>query len=342
MVEHLIVYLLASSDLEKSTGQNVWPDFGTTYISSNNKPGTKTLLEYEIHKTLDIKEEIIQVINLQAKSEPSNLTGILYDGQYFCTTSGISPSNNPIAETLIEYDDDEFLEFKEEIIQDLRAKRASKKFTGRQDGWPDFCTTTHTFLNNKSGANTLFEYDIDESLNIKEEIIQDPETTDKIRNKKYESKSCVIDKKKDDTFAFETKVRSQKKQKIQKSKQEPRSNKFKRKCHMSRHVDLLDLKTNLQTSKTSSNCDKSTQSYIFPNSLCRHKREEHAAVKPQFICDYCKYETNRKRILQTHITLRHSQNWKSKHKCDKCWRSYRRLSGLIQHKCSKHAEVKLL
>lgn len=55
---------------------------------------------------------------------------------------------------------------------DVQIKNELEKSIERPYGGPYFCTTTHIFSGNYSGAKTLLEYDKDESLEIKEEINQ--------------------------------------------------------------------------------------------------------------------------------------------------------------------------
>ncbi|XP_033231794.1 zinc finger protein 736-like [Belonocnema kinseyi] len=223
----------------------------------------------------------------------------------------------------------------------------------------------------------LIDYENDETLEIKEEIIQDQETTGENRNEKYESKFCTIYMKEDNIFSAENKLQSQMKEKFPDTKHKPEmkykcekcargyktksslynhklldcnivpqyscgfcSKSFKRKSNMSRHVGAVHLKTNSQTPQTSYNCSKCSQSYNWLNGLYRHKRMEHAAVTQTFFCDSCNYTTNRKRNLSRHITSRHLQTSKLRHKCDKCSRSYKWLKDLYRHTRLEHSEGK--
>ncbi|XP_033210171.1 zinc finger protein 723-like [Belonocnema kinseyi] len=181
-----------------------------------------------------------------------------------------------------------------------------------------------------------------ETLEIKEEIIEDQETTKEKRNNNYESKLCAVDIKEGNISSTKNKLRSQNKQKIQESRHKsgrkykcekcartyklkhtlkshqkydcnvvPQysckfcGKKFKRIYSMSRHIGRLHLKTDLQTSPARHNCDKCFRSYNWPYDLNRHKRLEHAADMPQFTCDYCGHRANQKSNLGTHIILKH-------------------------------------
>ncbi|XP_033231791.1 zinc finger protein 816-like [Belonocnema kinseyi] len=216
--------------------------------------------------------------------------------------------------------------------------------TGIWDGGQHFYTTNYTSCKNYS-AQTLIFYDDDETLEIKEEIIENQNTTSKKRNKKYESKLCVVDLRKDNILSTEKKLCSKKKQKVHESKCKPgktykckkcaRSYKqkhtlkshqkyecnvmpqyncqfcgklFKRVFSRNRHVRVVHLNTNLEASPTRHNCDKCSRSYTWRGDLNRHQRLVHAAVAPQFNCDICDYKTKLKGCLATHIVSKHIDN----------------------------------
>ncbi|XP_033208908.1 zinc finger protein 436-like [Belonocnema kinseyi] len=77
--------------------------------------------------------------------------------------------------------------------------------------------------------------------------------------------------------------------------------KTKQKDSLSKHT----ITRHLQTPKAKHYCDKCSRSYNFLNSLTRHKRVQHAAVIPQFICDICGHKANLKYNLSVHISKRH-------------------------------------
>ncbi|XP_033231790.1 zinc finger protein 566-like [Belonocnema kinseyi] len=223
------------------------------------------------------------------------------------------------------------------------SNRDSKKSTERPNDGRYSCTITSNFFENNSDSNTLtckIECVNDETLEIKEELIEDQETTPDNRLKLYESKFCSIYMNEDNTFAAKNKVRSPKKQCIQKLKlvkkyeckkcarpykhgkslahhlkyechATPRfkcnfcGNQFKRNCNMIRHVHRVHLKTNLQTSKMIHNCDKCSRTFRSSATLDRHKRVDHAGIKPVFNCDFCGYNNKRKAYLSKHITSKH-------------------------------------
>ncbi|XP_033231823.1 zinc finger protein 70-like [Belonocnema kinseyi] len=259
---------------------------------------------------------------------------------------------------------------------DYQMKSESKKSTGRRDGGPYVRTTTDVPFDNKFGAMTSIEYAIDESLDIKEENVQDPGTSIvQKRNETYKSKFYTVNIREGDICYSNPKVQSPRKLEIQKSKlgikytcnicarSYARNSSltahkkfecgvmpqfsckfcgqlFKRKSHMNEHIDQVHHKISSTKPVLMHKCDKCSRSYIWPTHLARHRRLVHAAVKPQFICDFCGYKTNTKCNLVTHMNSRHSQTTESKHICNICARNYRSASGLYQHKRIEHAVLK--
>ncbi|XP_033209012.1 zinc finger protein 492-like [Belonocnema kinseyi] len=210
---------------------------------------------------------------------------------------------------------------------------------------PQFRTkslTSEISFPNEFRSKTLIKYDNDETLDIKEEIIQDQETEEVTCpnfNTKYAVKECIVNINVD-MLASNVKQLSQKKEYIQNLKPEvkykckkcARSYKekkyltyhqtyecdvtpqfkcnfcgklFKRKSHVNAHARVVHLKSNSETSKAKYNCDNCTRSYNSSRALTRHKREKHAAVPPEFICDYCGRKMNQKSSLATHIHCCH-------------------------------------
>ncbi|XP_033231767.1 zinc finger protein 681-like [Belonocnema kinseyi] len=203
------------------------------------------------------------------------------------------------------------------------------------------CATEISF-HNPSEAITSTKYDVDETLDIKDEIIKDVETkevTGQRFNKKYESEVRSVDLG-EDSLAGNMKQLSQKQQEMKnleteikyKCKKCARSYKdnrhltfhrkyecdvtrqftcnfcgklFKRKAHMNAHVDMVHLKSNSKRTKAKYTCNYCTRSYKYLRSLNRHKREVHAGIKRQFICDYCGHIASQKNNLGTHINSRH-------------------------------------
>ncbi|XP_033231831.1 zinc finger protein 682-like [Belonocnema kinseyi] len=254
-------------------------------------------------------------------------------------------------------------------------KIQGKKSSGRPVGESSSCTTTLISSDNNCGTKNLIEYENDDALDIKEELIQDQETIPAPKqNKTNQSKFCTVYIRADDILEATSKPQALKKQKIQKSEQEKkhtcekcaRSYKWKRhlnrhlkyecdvrpqfRCNfcgklfkrvgnMNLHVNRVHHKTNSVKSVLRHNCDKCSRSYNWLKDLIRHKNLVHAVVKPQFICDFCGYESNMKRPLVRHMISRHLPISKSRHKCDKCSRSYGSSDSLYQHKRLEHAAV---
>ncbi|XP_033210150.1 zinc finger protein 718-like isoform X2 [Belonocnema kinseyi] len=262
---------------------------------------------------------------------------------------------------IIEYDIDDTLEIKEEIIQDLQIKSESKKSGGRSDGGPYcFKAPDIIFMN----ASTLVKSEIEETLDINEEIIQDSETADQERDKISNLKVCTVDIKGNYILPVKKSLRRKKNHTGEESKNEKRykcekcarsykwsenlrrhkkfecgvmpqftcqfcGNQFSRKCNMKSHIDIVHFKTSNR-----SILQKLKRKH---NSL---KGVGNAADVPHFICDICDYKSKRKDYLLNHMKSRHSLKPKTKYNCDKCSRSYSWICDLNRHKQLKHAEVK--
>ncbi|XP_033231819.1 zinc finger protein 530-like [Belonocnema kinseyi] len=237
-------------------------------------------------------------------------------------------------------------------------------------------TTTHTPADNKSAAKTLIEYDIDETLEIKEEIIEDQDTvTVQERNQTNELKLRTTNMRDDDILAVKCKLLGPKELENPKLKQEIKysckkcsrtykkkfhmnyhqkfecgvipqfsckfcDKSFKRKYCMNVHVERVHLSASSKKSVIIPKCDKCARSYKSLRGLARHKRLVHAVDKPEFICDFCGYNSNTKCNLAKHMTSRHSQTLKYMHKCNKCACVYDCLENLSRHKLLVHAAVK--
>ncbi|XP_033231785.1 zinc finger protein 93-like [Belonocnema kinseyi] len=273
---------------------------------------------------------------------------------------------------------------KDEVISKIKLNISTKQ----EDG-PYACETTHVYSDNNSGAQTLsckIEYENDESLDIKEELIEDQESvTDHEPDKKHESNLSTtgiregdisIDKNllnqkeqsvPDPSHNPETKYKCEKCARSYKRKESLNSHQkfdcdvtpqfkckfcskqFKRKSIMNCHIVSVHEKTKLMTSQTKFNCETCCRSYSTISNLNRHKRSEHAGLKRKFTCDICGYETNEKCKLSTHINLRHQgymiqetnfKPSKRRYYCDQCSRSYSFSVSLYRHKTSEHAAVK--
>ncbi|XP_033231751.1 zinc finger protein 506-like [Belonocnema kinseyi] len=178
------------------------------------------------------------------------------------------------------------------------------------------------------------EYNNDETLEIKEEIIEDYENFSNrgLRpsdNRKYQSKVFKIHQSKTKPRTPDANVESENKFKCEKCARRYRHKKdltyhqkfecdvmrqfnckfcgklFKRISHMNRHVDVLHRKKKLKISEARHNCDKCFRSYAAMSSLNRHKRMQHEGIYRQFICDICDYKSNDKVPLLNHILSRH-------------------------------------
>ncbi|XP_033207782.1 zinc finger protein 320-like [Belonocnema kinseyi] len=174
-------------------------------------------------------------------------------------------------------------------------------------------TTARTSSGNKSAVKTLIEYDVDETLDIKEEVIEDEEIALERFNRKYESKFPIVCKREDDVVDA-AKLRTQKKQKLPKSNPEKKYE-----------------------------CEKCARMYKHKHSLTSHQRFN-CNVMPQFGCQFCNKRFKHKHHLNRHIIIAHEKKDSKEsvlwHKCDICLRIYRSLGGLNTHKRAEHAAVK--
>ncbi|XP_033231820.1 zinc finger protein 257-like [Belonocnema kinseyi] len=298
-------------------------------------------------------------LSADSKSEVKTSTERIADEPYSCAITYICSGDNSATKTLIHYDVNDTLVIEDEFIEDQENRKdESKTSTGRLVNAPQSCTSTHISSDNKSAIKTLIEYDVDETLEIKEEIIQGKETTTGQKlNKTNESKFCTVYIREDDISqalpkrhtcekcgrTYKTKYHMNYHQKFECGVMPQFScdfcnQLFKRKSVMNAHVRRIHHKTKSKT--LNYKCEKCSRSYNWLGSLTRHKTLVHAVEKPQFICDFCGHKSNRKCNLVKHITSRHSQTFKSRNKCDICSRNYLSLSGLYQHKRIEHAALK--
>ncbi|XP_033231830.1 zinc finger protein 99-like [Belonocnema kinseyi] len=333
-------------------------------------------LKYEIAETFEIKEEIIQdqvTITVQKRNKTNKSTS--------CTVNKKEDDMldfKPKLETLKKQEIEESEQEKkhtckkcDQTNKHIQIKSESTKSTQREDDGASFFTDISS--GNKSDAKTLIEYEIDETLEIKEEIIQDMETiTSNQHDPAYESKLCTVDVSNNEILDVKCEPWTPEKHEIPESKQEIKysckkcgktysqnkplkshqkfecsikpqfkcelcDKQFKQKQHMNVHVDHVHQKSNSKKSVLIHKCDKCPRSYTRIHALSLPKRFKHAETIPQFICDLCGYESNTKGILVRHMTACHSQSSKTRHKCDKCMRTYKWLTGLTRHKILVHA-----
>ncbi|XP_033231749.1 zinc finger protein 595-like [Belonocnema kinseyi] len=190
--------------------------------------------------------------------------------------------------------------------------------------------------NNEKNFNCEIEYSNDETLEIKDEILEDHGNSSSrdVRlqdNGKYESEELKVHQAKAKLKFQESNVEEEKKHKCEKCarsyKQKyclnyhqrfecevmPQFNckfcgkLFKHKGYINKHIDRVHQKKNSKEPKTKLNCDNCSQTYTTISSLNRHKRIQHDPMTRHFICDICNYKTKRKDYLVTHITSRHSK-----------------------------------
>ncbi|XP_033231804.1 zinc finger protein 117-like [Belonocnema kinseyi] len=220
----------------------------------------------------------------------------------------------------------------------VQYKSELEKSTGGPYVEPYSCPTTETFSGNNSGAKTLLEYNKDESLEIKEEITQDQDAKGEKRNQNYELKSCAINITHNvpvyKLLAYENQKLPELKQEQKNYKCETCARAYKRSCtlsyhrrfvcgvkpqfacefcgkefkhkfHLSRHVNEIHLKINLQAMQKRYYCDKCPRSYSGLKSLNQHTLLKHTVITKELSCDHCEYKTNLKYSMSKHMIARH-------------------------------------
>ncbi|XP_033210172.1 zinc finger protein 624-like [Belonocnema kinseyi] len=157
---------------------------------------------------------------------------------------------------------------KDTNVRNVQIKSESKKSTEMPYGWTYSCTTTDIFFDS---SNTLIKYEIDDTLEIKQEIIPDQETVSGLkRNSEYGSTLSAVDIREVDISAVNKILLTPNKNEVQKSKQKA-ERKYK--------------------------CDKCTRSYTQKKYLNSHQRFE-CGVMPQFRCMLC----GKRFKLKSHVT----------------------------------------
>ncbi|XP_033231839.1 zinc finger protein 761-like [Belonocnema kinseyi] len=300
-------------------------------------------IEYSIDETLDSNEGIIED-QQNSESESNKFRERLGGASHIWTNTQISSEDNSSDKTLVKYDIDKTLELKDQIVNDPQnAKSESKISTERPYvglyPFADICLENNSFAK----TSTKIEYDIDKSLEIKEEIIEDQATCSKEvkqpkRKENLESEESTSDLRKDNISAVNEQMQTRGKRKMRKPNYElekkykcekcdhsyvSKANlyrhttfecnvepqfscefcgrRFKQKTSLKVHLDRLHQIKVPQKSVIKYQCDQCPRSYSWPKSLNQHKRLEHALVKPQFICDYCGHKTNQKNNFVSHI-----------------------------------------
>ncbi|XP_033231817.1 zinc finger protein 184-like [Belonocnema kinseyi] len=152
----------------------------------------------------------------------------------------------------------------------LQIQSESKESTGRPDSGPYSSTTSD---NSTLDRNTLIEYEIDETLEIKEEIIQDPETAGQKRKERFDSKVCAVDTIEE--------AASHKKIRCRSKLQFPCKfcNKgYTRKCDFIRHMNCAHKRSQLPS------CDCCTVDTV-KGAACPKKFD--CGATSQFLCKLC-------------------------------------------------------
>ncbi|XP_033207784.1 zinc finger protein 253-like [Belonocnema kinseyi] len=206
------------------------------------------------------------------------------------------------------------------VADHKKSKSQPKKRTKRRGCGTYSSTKTDISSDNNSDAKNLaclIKYEVEETLDIKQENVEDPEPNEvkgRKRNKQYEFKFCAVDVKEDHMLAVNKEFWSPKKNKIQ---------------------DLLPEKKY--------KCEKCARCYSKKGHLTRHKKFE-CDVKPQFTCKFCGKSFRHKRNIIRHVDVLHNrknvQTTRKSYNCDECSRSYNWPSDLCRHKRVEHSAIK--
>ncbi|XP_033231816.1 zinc finger protein 761-like [Belonocnema kinseyi] len=184
-------------------------------------------------------------------------------------------------------------------------KNESKESTGRPDSLPYSYTTAIFFTD----TNPLIKYEIDETLEIKEEIIQEPETTGKKCDERYGSKVCTMDiseaailKKKKPQTKLHEKIKELKPEMMYKCNRCART--YKQKRYLAWHQKFdCGVMPQFQCKFCGRRFKRKFNMRVHINTL--HMSLKPAPVKPKFTCDFCGYIGKSKCNLEHHITSRH-------------------------------------
>ncbi|XP_033231801.1 zinc finger protein 701-like [Belonocnema kinseyi] len=230
-------------------------------------------------KLLDIKEKIIQV-NKRSDSMDTGISSIRDYKEYLIKYQELLTNNEKDFAFKIESGNEATLEIKEEIVEDYRnlLNRGIKPSDNRnyQSEVPE--------MHQSKTKQKIFESNVESEKKYKCEKCARTygQKKDLNRHRKFE---CDVIPQFRCNFCGKL---------------------FKRIGTMSSHVDRVHHKTYLHTSKPGHTCDQCSRSYRSLGGLYQHKRLDHGANKPQFICYFCGHKTNQKSNLSKHITARHS------------------------------------
>ncbi|XP_033231862.1 zinc finger protein 189-like [Belonocnema kinseyi] len=266
----------------------------TNCISSTENSNIKTLFEYEIDDTLEIKEECV----LDPDTAPDQKSNKKYESKV-CTADIRDDIIIAVQNTLRTlkkqeiHDTDSETKYKcKKCAQKLNCKNEATELIGRVDSGPYSCATTCISSSENMNTKTLFEYEIDDTLEIKEELVLDPDTAiDQKSDEKYESKFCTVYIRDADALVVEKDLRTHKEQEIHDTDSEK---KYK--------------------------CEKCARRYKWKKHLNQHLKFE-CGVVPQF--EYQKRKSESKISTEgTDVGPSSCTKTVNEYKCEKCSRSY--------------------
>ncbi|XP_033231865.1 zinc finger protein 208-like [Belonocnema kinseyi] len=304
---------------KKSTGRGDGGPYSctTTNISSDKKSGTKTLIEYDIDETLEIKEEIIDDYESAESQKPIQK----YESKLFAV--GIREHRDVLA-----YKCDK-CHLREELNLIPERNQFEEKFITADISSGDY-----------SVSKTFIKYESNETFEIKEEILQDEESswkevTHQESIKTYDSKLSSLNMRETDNVTSKKKVSCQKRQKTKDSKPEKMykcekcARSYTQRQNLYRHKRLVcyvnpRIQETKQKSQQKFKCEKCTRIYKWKFSLNFHQKYE-CDVTPQFHCELCGKSFKQKGALNRHLGIVHintnpylSVAIKSQFICDIC------------------------
>ncbi|XP_033231872.1 gastrula zinc finger protein XlCGF57.1-like [Belonocnema kinseyi] len=209
-------------------------------------------------------------------------------------------------------------------------KRQSKKSIVADEDGPYSCTTTHISSDNKSGAKTLIEYDMDQTLDIKEEINPELGTiTAEKGNKRNKSTFCSVYVREDEILAVKPKLLTHKKHKIHESK--PKKKYTCEKCsrtytrnqgsgilasysgldilqHSSNSIPLESMQANVKVCRNRIKkpylCQQCGRGFALKRTKNRHMKHE-CGKMPMFQCPFCGLRSKQTSPIYAHIRRKH-------------------------------------
>ncbi|XP_033231853.1 zinc finger protein 493-like [Belonocnema kinseyi] len=319
------------SQSRNSTSRKIGKPSSFTDISSKNNSIAKTLIEYDIDETLEIKEEILEV--------PETITG-----QNDYETYDSVPCAADISAFALIRDDDISLtkcKLRSAKKQEIQGLKHQTKYKCEQ--CERFYTQEESLTLHKKfecSVAPLFKCELCEKLfkqkaylNLHVDLVHTKTYLQTLRTR-HNCDKCPRN------YRFISGLNQHKHLEHASAKSQFNCEfceyKSNRKVLLLTHI----ASHHSQALKSRYNCDKCSRTFVTLYGLNQHKHSEHAIIKLIFVCDLCGYKSNEKANLIKHMSARHMQISNSRHKCEKCYRSYASSYGLYKHKRLEHAKIK--